>query len=142
MTRQRDDQAVVVIERSSGGAGAFFAGLAFGAGLALLLAPMSGEQARAEIATRARRLRERATEEFDELTDSLESGYERARASVEAGLDTARQRFDEGRHRAADAVEAGRAASKAAVRSARDELERKLSETRDEERAETGAEEA
>lgn len=137
MARVRDDQAVVVIEKSSGGLGGFLAGLAVGAGLALLLAPMSGEQARAELATRARRLRDRAEEEIDDLSDSIETGYERARASVEAGLDTARQRFDKGRSRAGEAVDAG----KAAVRSARDELERRLAETR-KERVEQGAEDA
>lgn len=140
MARERDDQAVVVIEKSSGGIGSFFAGLALGAGLALLLAPMSGEQARAELTTRARRLRDRAEEELDDLTDSLETGYERARASVEEGLATARRRFDEGRDRAEDAVDAGKAAGRAAVRSARDELERRLGETR-KERAEHGADE-
>ena len=137
MARVRDDQAVVVIEKSSGGLGAFFTGLALGAGLALLLAPMSGQEARAEIAARTRRLRERAEEEIDDLSESLETGYERARASVEAGLETARKRFDQGRTRAGETVDAG----KAAVRSARDELERRLAETR-KDRAERGADDA
>jgi len=137
MARVRDDQAVVVIEKSSGGLGAFLTGLAVGAGLALLLAPMSGEEARTQIADRARRLRERAEEEMDDLSDSVESGYERARASVEAGLETARKRFDKGKTRAGDAVDAG----KAAVRSARDELDRRLAETR-KGRAEQGADDA
>jgi gas vesicle protein len=114
MAERHDDQAVVVIERSSG-VGTFFAGLAFGAGLALLLAPQSGEETRELLRARAKRLRDAAGERLEDLQDAVESGYERTKAGVEAGIESARHAFDAG---------------KAAVRSARDELETRLADAR------------
>src|SRR4029078_5987754 len=56
-----DDQPYVVIERrSEGGVGAFLLGIALGAGVALLLAPRSGEETRRDIKRRARRVRRAA----------------------------------------------------------------------------------
>ncbi|HEX9727770.1 MAG TPA: YtxH domain-containing protein [Gemmatimonadales bacterium] len=134
MGQGHDDQPVVVIERSNGGVGAFLAGLAFGAGLALLLAPQSGAETRELIRARSRKLRAEAGERLDDLHEAVETGYDHTKASIEAGFQKARQRIEEKRASAKDAVDAG----KAAVRTARDELERRLADARAE-RAPAGA---
>ena len=54
------EPAVVIERRSGGGAGLFLLGLAIGAGIALLLAPGSGEETRAALSRQARRLRRKA----------------------------------------------------------------------------------
>jgi hypothetical protein len=62
-------------ERDWRGAGAFtlgaVAGALVGAGVALLLAPQSGEETRDRLATHARRFRVRADEGWDDLRDEL-----------------------------------------------------------------------
>jgi gas vesicle protein len=131
MVRRQDEQPVVVIERSSGGIGAFLTGAALGAIAALLLAPQSGEDTRAQLRLRARRLRDAAEDRLDDLQEAVESGYARTKASVEASLQRARSSLDERRAEARDTVDAGRQA----VRTAREELERRLADAR----AERGA---
>jgi gas vesicle protein len=123
--RHRDEQPVVLVERGSG-VGAFIAGAALGALAALLLAPQSGAETRAQIRGRVRRLREAAEDRLEDLQDAVETGYEKTKASIEAGLQRARRTIDERREDAKDAVGAG----KAAVRTAREELERRLAEAR------------
>jgi len=125
MAEGNEDRAVVIVERSNG-LGTFFFGLALGAGMALLLAPHSGEETRRLLQDRARRAREVAEDKLDELQDVVEDGYERTKASIEEGLASARKRMSDKREGARHAVDAGRAA----VRSARDELERRLAESR------------
>ncbi|MEX0691874.1 MAG: YtxH domain-containing protein [Gemmatimonadales bacterium] len=120
-----DDRAVVVVEKSSG-VGGFLTGLLLGAGIALLMAPRSGEETRAMLTDRVRRLRDAAEEGLDDLQDMVGDGYERAKATVEKKIDTARRSIDQKREGARSVVDAGRAA----VRSARDELERRLAESR------------
>jgi len=129
----RDDRQVVVVEK--GGLGSFFMGLLLGAGVALLIAPRSGEETRAMLFDRARRLRDAAGEGLDDLQDAVEDGYERAKANVEQKIDSARRTIDQKRQGARAAVDAGRSA----VRSARDELERRLAESRS---GETGDDDA
>jgi gas vesicle protein len=119
-----DDRAVVVVEK--GGTGSFLLGLLVGAGVALLLAPRSGEETRALLTDRARRLKDAAEEGIDDLQDTVEDGFARAKANVEQRLDRARRTIDEKRQGARAAVDAGRSA----VRSAREELERRLAESR------------
>lgn len=126
MVRRQDDQPVIVIEKSGGGIGAFLAGAALGAIAALLLAPQSGEETRAQLRLRARRLRDAAEDRLDDLQEAVESGYARTKASVEAGLQRARSSLDERRAEARDTVDAGRQA----VRTAREELERRLADAR------------
>lgn len=125
MGQHRDEQPVVLVERG-GGIGAFLAGAVAGALVALLLAPQSGAETRAQLRSRARKLREVAEDRLDDLQEAVETGYEKTKASIEAGLQRARRNIDERREDAHDAVGAG----KAAVRTARDELERRLAEAR------------
>lgn len=136
MGQQRDEGPVVVVERG-GGVGAFLTGAAVGALVALLFAPQSGEETRAQLRARARRLREAAEDRLDDLQEAVETGYEKTKASIEAGLQRARRSLDERREDAEAAVGAG----KAAVRTARDELERRLAEARSQ-RSRGGADDA
>ena len=76
-------------ERDWRGAGVFtlgaFAGALVGAGVALLLAPRSGEETRDEIASRARRLRSRADTGWDDLRDELRRLRRRSRRAATRG---------------------------------------------------------
>jgi gas vesicle protein len=70
-------------ERGDSGLRTFAAGLAIGAlvgaGIALLLAPTSGEETRRLIARRARRLAEDARERYDDARHELHRARERRR---------------------------------------------------------------
>jgi gas vesicle protein len=128
---QDRDESVVVVRRGGGQvAAAFLIGLAVGAGAALLFAPQSGAETRADIARQAKRARRAATRMAEEVRERASDAYATARREV--------------RHRAADArrgvedvidddksrVEAGREAGKAATRAAREELHRRLAEAK------------
>ncbi|HET7632227.1 MAG TPA: YtxH domain-containing protein [Gemmatimonadaceae bacterium] len=109
----RNDDRRIVIEKSGVGAGilAFLAGLAVGAGAALLYAPKSGAETRHDIAERGRRVRERAQEMAGDLRDRAESG-----------VDSAREVVGRGRRKVTRAVATGRQAAG----QAREDLERRL----------------
>jgi hypothetical protein len=76
-------------ERDWRGAGVLglgiIAGALVGAGVALLLAPQSGEETREEIVTRARRLGTRADESWDDLRDELRRLRRRSRRAATRG---------------------------------------------------------
>ena len=74
------------------------AGLTIGAGVALLLAPASGEETREYLFDRARDLRGRADEGWDDLRDELAWLARRGRKKVKRGV-------TKGRWRAEDVVE-------------------------------------
>jgi gas vesicle protein len=120
-----DNRPVVIVERSSGLA-SFFWGALCGAGIALLMAPRTGEETREVLRSKGRRLRARAQGTAEDLHGRLEDGYEMAKARVEEGFESARSGLSDIRTGTHDAVEAG----KATVHSAREELERRLSEAR------------
>jgi hypothetical protein len=61
------------------------AGALVGAGVALLLAPQSGEETREQIASRARRLGSRADEGWDNLRDELRRLRRRSRRTATRG---------------------------------------------------------
>src|SRR5919202_54322 len=77
-------------------------GVAVGAGLALLLAPMSGEETRDFIGNRARRIRGRAADRWDDLRDELRyaarRGRKRVRRSATRGKWAAEDAIDRTRH--------------------------------------------
>ncbi len=127
MARHSEDDDVVVVEKRGSPVVPFLWGLTIGAALALLLAPMSGEEMRANIRSRSRQLKDMAAEKAEELENLVAGGYEKARARVEAGLDSAKQRVHEGRQVAHDVVEAGRGAAL----TAREELEKRLADARE-----------
>jgi gas vesicle protein len=122
-----DDQPYVVIERrSEGGVGAFLLGIALGAGVALLLAPRSGEETRRDIKRRARRVRKAAENVATEVTDTVVDTFQEARRRVEDQIDSALHVVDVKRQQMHRAMEAGRAAA----REARDELEQRIAESK------------
>jgi hypothetical protein len=61
------------------------AGALVGAGVALLLAPQSGEETRERIANRARRLGSRADDSWDDLRDELRRLRRRSRRAATRG---------------------------------------------------------
>jgi gas vesicle protein len=121
-----DDEPAVIIERHSGGVGAFLLGVAVGAATALLLAPQSGAETRRGIRRGARRATRAAQDVAGDITTSVNETFEQARGRVEQGLDTARQAIDLKKRQVSRAMEAGRAAAQ----QARDELERRIAETK------------
>ena len=126
MARHRDDDDVVVVEKSGSPVVPFLWGLAVGAAVALLLAPTSGEELRDNLKSRARRFKDLAVEKAGDLEEEVGGTYERARAKVEEELDAARRYVGDTREAAHDVVSAG----KAAATTAREELERRLAEAR------------
>lgn len=121
-----EDEPYVVIEKSEGSTGSFLLGLALGAGVALLLAPRSGEETRRELHRGARRVRDAAQGMAEDLTDTVNDRFQEARQQVEERIDTARQAVELKRHQVSQAVQAGRDAA----HQAREDLERRIAETK------------
>ena len=112
----REGEPYIVIERDrDGGFGSFILGALVGAGLALLLAPQSGEETQEEIKKQARRFRAQAEERVRAAQGELESRLEQARAGVQSRVEGVR-----------GAVETGRQAA----REARSDLERRLDQSK------------
>ncbi|MFS8636754.1 MAG: YtxH domain-containing protein [Gemmatimonadota bacterium] len=106
----------IVVERRSGGFGAFLWGALIGAGVALLLAPKSGKEMRRDLRENAERLRRSAESALREVQESVATTVEDLRDQVSDRVASARQ-----------AVEAGREAA----RRARAELERRVESARE-----------
>ena len=121
-----DDEPIVVIERNEPGIGAFVAGLAIGAGLALLFAPRTGEETRRDLQRRAKRMGNQAQELVSDVTESVGQTFSDARHSVETRIDAARHAVELKRRQVTNAVDAGRAAAQ----QARVELEQRIAETK------------
>jgi|OpeIllAssembly_1097287.scaffolds.fasta_scaffold1167859_2 gas vesicle protein len=98
-----DDQEYIVIERKRGGFGPFFWGALLGAGVALLFAPRSGKQVRAEIRGGVQRLREQAEDAVREAQRSVTDRYDNVRTDVRGRMDAARDAFEAGRRTAREA---------------------------------------
>jgi gas vesicle protein len=122
-----DDEPYVIVERHEGNPiGPFLIGLAVGAGIALLLAPKSGEETRREIADGVKRAREAATDAVEGITETVAEKLDGARNKVAEGIDSAREAVDIRRRQVSSAVEAGRVAA----RQAREDLELRLAESK------------
>lgn len=110
--RDREEVPTIIIDRGGGrGVGAFLLGALVGAGVALLLAPKSGEETQEELKERARKLKTAAEERVREAQRQLEERLEAARHGVHEKVDEVRGAVDAGRRAAIEA---------------RDDLERKL----------------
>src|SRR4051812_41088090 len=97
----KDDAEYVLIEREGGSSfGSFLWGAALGAGLALLLAPRSGEQTRNEIRAGVQRMRDRAEDAVRTAGEGVTSRIEGVRYRVRGSMDAARDGFEAGRRAA------------------------------------------
>ncbi|MEP6704663.1 MAG: YtxH domain-containing protein [Acidobacteriota bacterium] len=121
-----DDEPMIVIERNEPGVGTFIAGLAIGAGIALLFAPRSGEETRRDLERRARKVGSQAQDFVSEVTESVGQKIQDAKESVENRFDSARNAVELKRRQVTNAVDAGRTAAQ----QARVELEQRIAETK------------
>jgi len=121
-----EDEPYVVIEQKPAGVGSFILGLAVGAGLALLFAPRSGAETRADIQRRAREVGDQAQDLVSDLTESVGNTLGQAKDAVESRIDATRDAFELKRRQVSNAVDAGRAAAQ----QARVELEQRIAETK------------
>lgn len=119
-----DDLPYIVIERRSGGAGAFLWGVLLGAGAALLLAPRSGAETQEEMRRAVRRVRDAAQGRVDDARETVTGTVTRTRNRFYDRIDNVRETVESQAARARDAMETGRRAA----RDARSELERRLAE--------------
>lgn len=106
-----DDRPYVVVERRSGGLGAFFLGTAMGVGIALLVAPRSGRETRHEIQEGVERLKRTAENTLKQVQDTVADTIHDARREMDDRIGQARE-----------AMQAGRDAA----RETRDQLERRI----------------
>jgi len=103
--RRESDMPYVVIERRSSGLGGFILGALVGAAAALLYAPRSGEETRAELAEGVRRVRDRAGDQVRSMQDSVGDTLDNVRSTVNERIEQARDAFEAGRQSARDARE-------------------------------------
>jgi gas vesicle protein len=120
-----DGEARVVIEERGSDVGTFLFGVALGAGVALLMAPRTGEQTRAVLRRNAESARVRAQGVVEQVADRVSGSFAEAREEVERRIATARNAVAERSREVSEAVAAGRSAA----RSARSELKGRLSTT-------------
>jgi gas vesicle protein len=106
--------------------GSLIAALALGAGVALLLAPQSGEETRKEIARRARRAQDAAQDLVEDLSGTVADKFQEVRATVEERIEATLEAVDEKKRRVSNAYQAGRAAA----REARGDLEQRIAESK------------
>jgi gas vesicle protein len=104
MSEHDSNEPNVVVERSSGGGvGLFLLGLAVGAGIALLFAPQSGAETRADLRRGARRARRKAR---DFAEEAREAAHDIVRTSRGAAGDFVRTTRTAARDAAGEAKEA------------------------------------
>ncbi len=122
-----DRAPYLLVERhESAGVGTFIIGLAVGAGLALLLAPQSGEETRRAVARRARRAQEAAQGFVEDMSGTVADKFQEVRASVEERIEATLDAVDNKKRRVSNAYHAGRAAA----REARGELEQRIADSK------------
>ncbi len=141
MGRYKDEDEDVMPERNrSLGVGTFLAGLAIGAGLALLVAPQSGEELRRRIRRNAHRAKlaaedlahdakKRARDLTTDMKERAEDLLDDARHEVETRVDDVRHVVNRKRRDLNRALDAGRSTA----REARESFERRIAEGRAEE---------
>lgn len=121
-----EGEPFVVIEREEPGIGTLLLGVAIGAGIALLLAPRSGEETRRMISHRARRAGDRLRDAAAEAADSVASQANDVRDRVSDRVGAARAAVRRGQDHVLDALDAGRYAAV----EARSDLERRIAENK------------
>ncbi len=126
--RNQGDVPYVIVERTGGrSVGSFFLGALVGAGLALLLAPKSGEETQEEIKERAQKLRVAATARMREAQSTLEERLDSVRDGVQARVGLVKDAMESGRQAALEArndletrLERSKAAARAGIASAKE----------------------
>jgi gas vesicle protein len=118
------ERPYVVVERDGAGVGPLFLGLALGAGLALLLAPQSGEETRRSIARRARRAQQAAQDFVEDVSETVADKFNDVRSTVGERIEATFDAVDAKKRQVTGAFEAGRAAA----RQSRGELEHRIAE--------------
>jgi len=118
------ERPYVIVERREAGFGPLIIGLALGAGVALLLAPRSGEETRRVIARRARRAQEAAQDFVEDVSGTVADKFNEVRATVEERIEATFEAVDARKRQVSNAVEAGRAAASRT----RGELEDRIAE--------------
>ena len=126
MRHHDHDDPYIVIEKNTGGVGDFLLGALIGAGVALLFAPRSGRETRADISRRARAAQDRVRGVAEEVTDQVVEKFEGARSRIEEQIESARTAIVAKKEQVSRAMEAGREAA----HQARTDLERRLAETK------------
>lgn len=137
MKKKSNDREIILLEpESSSGLKWLLIGAALGAGLALVLAPASGEETRRQLARRAHKIRKAAEDAIDELQgrfDALRGSGDHAEEeeSVEEGeLEDHPERTDMGAGTAPPSAADTVAERPGSLSSARAELERRLAAAR------------
>lgn len=112
-----EEQPYIIVERSESSLGVlpFLWGALVGAGVALLFAPRSGRETRAEINSGVRKLKERAEDTVRGVQDSVTEAVDGVREQVNSRVNVARSAFDAG---------------KSAARESRADMERRIREAR------------
>lgn len=126
--RDHDDTPYIVIEKdSSSGMASFVLGALVGAGVALLLAPRSGEETQALLRDRALDMKGTAEDRVRDAQRQLEARLDEARAGVQTRVERVRDAVDAGRDAARDArseletrLEKSKAAYRAGIDAARE----------------------
>jgi gas vesicle protein len=126
MRHHDPDDPYIVIEKHSGGVSDFLLGALIGAGVALLFAPRSGRETRADISRRARAAQDRVRDVAEGVTEQVVDTFEGARTRIEEQIETARSAIVAKKEQVSRAMEAGREAAF----QARNDLERRLAETK------------
>ncbi|MDQ3242147.1 MAG: YtxH domain-containing protein [Gemmatimonadota bacterium] len=121
-----EEEPYVVIERNEPGVSSFLAGLAVGAGLALLFAPRTGADTRRDLQEKVRKVGDQAQDFVSGVTDSVGQKLTEARETVENRIDATRESIELKRRQMSRAVDAGRAAAQ----QSRYELEQRIAETK------------
>ena len=98
------ERPYVIVERREAGIGSFIIGLALGAGVALLLAPQSGEETRRAVARRARRAQEAAQGFVEDVSGTVADKFSQVRASVEERIDATFEAVDAKKRQVSNAV--------------------------------------
>ena len=114
----------VIVERQEAGVGSFILGLALGVGVALLLAPQSGEETRQSIARRARRAQAAAQDLVGDMSGVVAEKFNDVRDRVGDTIDATFDAVEAKKRRVSSAFEAGRAAA----RQTRGDLESRIAE--------------
>jgi gas vesicle protein len=118
---------------------AFLTGLAVGAGVALLFAPKSGVETRADLARQARRARKAAEDLAETVRERAADAYTTTKSEARRRMGQAREGVSHALDDVKTRVEAGREAGMAGAKVAREDYNRRLADMRTEKEEGNGA---